>query len=65
MSQRLQGIARPIRHQCPRCGGAGSTLDMQRVRRRLIDRVVSTLMSRHRYRCRQSGCDWVGNLSVR
>lgn len=54
-----------VRYTCPRCGGAGSTLDMQRIPRRFVDRLVSALVSRHRYRCRQPGCEWVGNVSVR
>jgi hypothetical protein len=51
--------------KCPRCRGGGSYLDLERVRRRLVDRLISLIRPRHRYRCRSMGCDWEGNLPAR
>jgi hypothetical protein len=42
---------------CPRCRGA-----LIRVRRRPIDRLVSLILPRRRYRCVAIGCGWEGNL---
>ena len=46
---------------CPQCGSP-----VDRVRRRIIDRLVSCVSPVHRYRCRMKGwgCDWEGNLRV-
>lgn len=45
--------------ECPLCQGPA-----YRVRRRVIDRFVSLLMRRHRYRCAAIGCGWEGTLTV-
>jgi hypothetical protein len=45
---------------CPRCRGA-----LIRIPRRPIDRVVSLIFPRRRYRCVAIGCSWEGNLSAR
>jgi hypothetical protein len=42
---------------CPRCAGS-----VERVRRRLIDRIVSVFVPVRRYRCRNDACSWEGNL---
>jgi len=42
---------------CPACGGT-----LARIPRRLIDRIVSLVVLRHRYRCLAMGCGWEGNL---
>jgi hypothetical protein len=46
--------------ECPCCYSRA-----YRVRRRSIDRVVSLILPRHRYRCGSIGCGWEGNLAVR
>jgi hypothetical protein len=47
---------------CPQCNGP-----VERVRRRILDRLVSWIMPVHRYRCRMKGwgCDWEGNLRTK
>jgi len=47
---------------CPQCN---SPLD--RVRRRIVDRIRSWISPVHRYRCRMKGwsCDWEGNLHTK
>ena len=44
---------------CPQCNGP-----VDRVRRRIRDRVRSWISPVHRYRCRSKGwgCDWEGKL---
>ncbi len=42
---------------CPRCNG-----ELDRIRRRLVDRLVSLFAPCYRYRCRSLGCHWEGNL---
>jgi hypothetical protein len=49
-----------ISEHCPRCQGA-----VVRVPRRVIDRVVSLISPRHRYRCQSIGCGWEGNLPAK
>jgi hypothetical protein len=46
--------------ECPCCYGRA-----YRVQRRLVDRVVSLILPRHRYRCGSIGCGWEGNLPLR
>jgi hypothetical protein len=43
--------------RCPRCEGA-----LIRIRRRPIDRFVSLVLPRRRYRCLAIGCGWEGTL---
>jgi hypothetical protein len=43
--------------RCPRCGAA-----LLRVRRKPLDRLLSLLAPRRRYRCRAMGCGWEGTL---
>jgi len=47
-----------MRLNCPRCKGS-----VVRVRRRLIDRLISLVSPRRRYRCLTMGCGWQGTLS--
>jgi hypothetical protein len=46
--------------ECPRCGGPA-----YRVKRRKIDRLISLLFPRRRFRCSSMGCGWEGNLPVK
>jgi hypothetical protein len=46
--------------KCPRCGG-----DAYRIRRRLIDRLLSLIVPLGRYSCESFVCNWEGNLVVR
>jgi len=48
-------------YACPMCGQHG----LLRIRRRLIDRVLSLFVRQRRFRCTQPGCQWQGNLSER
>ena len=48
------------KRECPRCEGAAD-----RVQRRLIDRIISLILPRRRYRCESRGCGWEGNLPPR
>ena len=43
--------------KCPRCDG-----DLIRIRRRLVDRMVSLFTPVRRFRCVSLGCTWEGNL---
>lgn len=48
---------------CPRCGSS-----VYRIRRRALDRLLSSIVPVHRYRCRAEEdfhCDWEGILPVR
>jgi hypothetical protein len=47
-------------HPCPRCAG-----NLIRIRRRVIDRLLSLFVPVHRYECSHSCCGWEGNLRVR
>lgn len=47
----------PSRPACPRCAGA-----VNRVPRRLMDRLVSALVPVRRYSCRTLACHWEGAL---
>jgi hypothetical protein len=46
--------------ECPCCLGRAF-----RVRRLPIDRVLSLILPRHRYRCESIGCGWEGTLPFR
>jgi hypothetical protein len=46
--------------ECPCCHGRA-----YRVRRRLVDRIVSLIVPCRRYRCIAMGCGWEGNLPPR
>ena len=48
--------ARPSR-RCPSCGAAA-----HRIRRHMVDRLVSAIVLQHRYRCGAIGCTWEGRL---
>ncbi len=48
-----------VRLACPRCGD-----HLVRVRRRLLDRLLSLFATTHRYRCRKHGCRWEGTFRV-
>jgi hypothetical protein len=52
----------PHGRTCPECNSPAD-----RVRRRLVDRLVSWITPVHRYRCRMIGwgCDWEGNLRTK
>jgi hypothetical protein len=56
-------LARSITEGCPRCGAPLSSLE--RVPRRNIDRLISVVWLQHRYRCRSTGCGWVGNFPAK
>jgi hypothetical protein len=56
VTQRPQDMAL----NCPRCHGS-----IVRVRRHLIDRLISLVLRRHRYRCLSMGCGWEGSLRRR
>ncbi|MFZ5511404.1 MAG: hypothetical protein ACOZCP_15270 [Pseudomonadota bacterium] len=43
--------------KCPVCGGP-----VLRIRRRLVDRIISLLRPVARYRCQSARCQWEGNL---
>ena len=45
---------------CPRCGGVA-----HRIRRELLDRVISVLVPVARYRCPWIGCNWEGVFRTR
>jgi hypothetical protein len=45
--------------RCPRCGG-----EVFRIRRRLIDRLLSLVLRLQRFRCLEMGCSWESNLRV-
>ena len=47
---------------CPQCNAP-----LDRVQRRIVDRVRSWIMPVHSYRCRMKGwgCDWEGNLRTK
>lgn len=45
---------------CPRCNGPAI-----RVRRRLLDLLVSMFMTVNRYRCRSTACGWEGTLRIK
>lgn len=49
-------------HACPKCNAP-----LDRVRRRIADRVRSWVSPVRRYRCRMKGwgCDWEGNLRAK
>lgn len=46
---------------CPMCGKNA----LVRIRRRLIDRILSLFVRQRRFRCTQPGCQWQGNLRVK
>ncbi len=46
--------------RCPRCRGP-----VVRVRRRALDRLVSLVSPRHRFRCAGFGCGWEGTLRAK
>jgi len=43
--------------RCPQCGGR-----LSRIARQPLDRLVSLVAPRRRYRCRTLGCGWTGAL---
>jgi len=43
--------------RCPRCNG-----ELIRVRRRLIDKLLSIVIPVRRFRCVDAGCIWEGNV---
>lgn len=45
------------RHTCPHCNGP-----IYRVRRRVVDVLLSVFVPVRRYRCGAIGCNWEGNL---
>jgi hypothetical protein len=47
---------------CPWCRRAGTSTSLVRVQRRFIDRLISLVRLRYRYRCQSMGCGWEGNL---
>jgi len=59
VEERAVGYGKPVGRslRCPRCQGS-----LVRVRRRLLDRIISLVSPRHRYRCVAIGCGWEGTL---
>lgn len=57
---RARPMYRSHDQECPRCGGPA-----HRIQRRKIDRLISLLFPRRRFRCGSIGCGWEGNLPVR
>jgi uncharacterized protein with PIN domain len=49
-------------HVCPQCNAP-----LDRVQRRIVDRLVSRISPVRHYRCRMKGwsCDWEGNLRTK
>jgi hypothetical protein len=47
------------RRACPRCDGA-----LVRTRRTAVDRLLSLVTPRRRYRCRSLSCGWEGTLPL-
>lgn len=60
MRYRSNSFGHVRRAQCPWCQGT-----VERIHRRFIDRLMSPILPRYRYRCLSLGCDWEGNLPVR
>jgi len=52
------GVIQLDSYWCPLCGQHG----LIRIRRRLIDRILSLFVRQRRFRCTQPGCQWQGNL---
>jgi hypothetical protein len=46
--------------ECPWCGGSS----LERVHRRLVDRLISLAWPQLRYCCQSLGCEWQGNRSA-
>lgn len=46
---------------CPQC----KSHYVVRVRRRLLGRLISLFYPLHRYRCRNLGCEWEGNITTK
>ena len=44
---------------CPRCQGS-----VYRIPRRFIDLLITLLIPVRRYRCREMGCSWEGNVRI-
>ncbi len=61
----MEPLARSLTIECPRCGRSGSSLALQRMPRRFIDRLISLFQRQHRFRCRSMGCEWEGNIPVK
>jgi hypothetical protein len=61
MDDRPTGYGKPHERdlRCPRCQGA-----LIRIRRRPIDRLISLISPRRRYRCVAIGCGWEGALPI-
>ncbi|MGE5320390.1 MAG: hypothetical protein ACM3KD_09435 [Hyphomicrobiaceae bacterium] len=51
-------VVGPAPYLCPACAQHG----LIRIRRRLIDRILSLFVKQRRFRCTQPGCQWEGNL---
>jgi hypothetical protein len=57
----MEASARNLTIECARCGGS----NLERVRRRLVDRLISLAWPQRRYRCHSLGCQWQGNRSAK
>ena len=60
MTQEASDAPIASEHLCPRCAG-----NLIRIRRRVIDRLLSLFVPVRRYECPNSFCGWKGNLRVR
>jgi len=57
----MEASASSFTIDCPWCGGS----NLERVRRRSVDRLISLAWPQHRYRCHSLGCEWQGNRSAK
>lgn len=57
----MEPAASDVTIQCPWCGGS----NLERVRRRSVDRLISLAWPQRRYRCKSLGCEWQGNRSAK
>ena len=62
VSPDLAGQSSSEEHLCPQCNAP-----LDRVQRRMVDRLASWISPVRRYRCRMKGwsCDWEGNLPAK
>jgi hypothetical protein len=52
-------ISDPVGYRCPNCGG-----ELVRIRRRVIDRLLSAFVPVRRFRCSMLECGHEGNLRI-
>ena len=57
----MEPAASDVTIECPWCGG----FNLERVRRRSVDRRISLAWPQHRYHCHSLGYEWQGNRSAK